>query len=288
MARIRTIKPGFFSDEDLSELSLEAHFLAAGLLCQADDEGYFNANPALIKAAVFPLRTPSVNIPGILAELSRKKYLSLHDGIDGKKYGHIRTFLDHQRISHASESKIRTLISAPHTLREDSAHAPHTLREDSAHAPHTLRPEGKGKEVERKGKEGKAPNPDSQTPPFDADHFQCARWFWEEMGQVQDAATFGITADSLRLHARQSNLPVATVTIETLARARLDQDQGVTINRFWFSDGKHKAENGGKGKGNGRATQSAGQSRSESTYSEGELAFQREIAKARSDSGGGN
>ena len=66
MARIRTIKPEFWTDEDMAELSEPACLLAIGLLNYADDEGYFNANPKLIKAAVFPIREPSVPIPVLI------------------------------------------------------------------------------------------------------------------------------------------------------------------------------------------------------------------------------
>lgn len=63
MARIRTIKPTFWTDEDMAEISESACLLAIGLLNYADDEGYFNANPKLIKAAVFPIRETSRSIP---------------------------------------------------------------------------------------------------------------------------------------------------------------------------------------------------------------------------------
>lgn len=66
MARIRTIKPEFWTDEDMAEVSEPACLLAIGLLNYADDEGYFNANPKLIKAAVFPIREPSVPIPVLI------------------------------------------------------------------------------------------------------------------------------------------------------------------------------------------------------------------------------
>ena len=77
MARIRTIKPEFWTDEDMAELSEPACLLAIGLLNYADDEGYFNANPKLIKAAVFPIREPSVPIPVLIQELSNCGYLSM-------------------------------------------------------------------------------------------------------------------------------------------------------------------------------------------------------------------
>lgn len=110
MARIRTIKPDFWQDEDLAGVSEPALILAAGLLNHADDEGYFKANPGLIKAAVFPLREPSVSIHEILKELSNIGYLKLYNGIDGKKYGCIASFTKHQRINRPSNSKIKELI----------------------------------------------------------------------------------------------------------------------------------------------------------------------------------
>ena len=61
MARIRTIKPEFWKHEDLSALPEITHMLAAALLGYADDEGYFNANPALVKSECLPLRESSVS-----------------------------------------------------------------------------------------------------------------------------------------------------------------------------------------------------------------------------------
>jgi len=110
MARIRTIKPEFWQDEDLAGVSAEANLLAIGLLNQADDEGYFKANPKLIQAAVFPLRDLSVNIHGIISELSNIGYITLKTGSDGKQYGHVTNFEKHQKINRPSGSKIRALM----------------------------------------------------------------------------------------------------------------------------------------------------------------------------------
>lgn len=109
MARIRTIKPEFWTDEDLAEVSEPSLLLAIGLLNHADDEGYFRANPALVKAAIFPIREPSLSIHGMLTELSNAGYLRLFEGSDGKKYGLILNFTKHQKINRPSASKIKML-----------------------------------------------------------------------------------------------------------------------------------------------------------------------------------
>lgn len=99
MARIRTIKPEFWTDEDMSEVSEAACLLAIGLLNYADDEGYFNANPKLIKAAIFPIREQSGSIPVLMRELYSVGYISLFSGHDGKIYGLVNNFAKHQVIN---------------------------------------------------------------------------------------------------------------------------------------------------------------------------------------------
>lgn len=113
MARIRTIKPEFWTDEDMAEVSEAACLLAIGLLNYADDEGYFNANPKLIKAAVFPIREPSVTIPVMLRELSNHGYLTLFYTSDNKHFGLINNFGRHQVVNKPRASKIRELDLLP-------------------------------------------------------------------------------------------------------------------------------------------------------------------------------
>ena len=128
--RIRTVKPEFFSHEDLSALPPETHLLAAGLLCYADDCGYFNANPALIKAAISPLRECSVT--AMLAELARIGYIRLGTA-GGRRYGQVANFTTHQVVNRPTPSRIESLPIA----WDDSLASHGGLMEDSR---------GKGKE----------------------------------------------------------------------------------------------------------------------------------------------
>lgn len=107
--RIRTVKPEFWSNEKLSDVSESAHMFAAALLNYCDDEGFFNANQKLIKAALYPIRDPSVSIHGMITELSNIGYLRIGKGVDGRTYGHIIGFTEHQRINRPSSSKIKHL-----------------------------------------------------------------------------------------------------------------------------------------------------------------------------------
>lgn len=145
MARIRTVKPDFWKHEELSELPEVVHMFAAALLNYSDDEGFFNANPKLIKAELFPLREPSMNVHGMLSELSKIGYIKLYKGTDGKTYGHVVNFLEHQRVNRPQASKYKALID----FTEGSV---------NAHELFTAGKEGKGKE--RKGRDNMSGKPD--------------------------------------------------------------------------------------------------------------------------------
>ncbi|MBN3093512.1 primosomal protein [Pectobacterium brasiliense] len=145
MARIRTIKPEFWTDEDLAEASECACLLAIGLLNYADDEGYFNANPKLIKAAVFPLREPSVPITVMLRELSNHGYLSMFSTADEKHFGLIRNFKKHQVVNKGKESRIKVMELIPYQYGTNTVAVPVGMDQGSGNGkeetPHIAREE---------------------------------------------------------------------------------------------------------------------------------------------------
>lgn len=124
MARIRTIKPEFWTDEDLSEVSEAACLLAIGLLNYADDEGYFNANPKLVKATIFPIREQSGSIPVLMQELSSAGYISLFSAQDGKIFGLVNNFARHQVINKAKKSIIKDLCIVPYQYGSNTVELP--------------------------------------------------------------------------------------------------------------------------------------------------------------------
>lgn len=54
MARIRYIKPEFYSDTKLSDVSIFARYFYAGLFCQLDRSGVCEDDPKLLKREIFP------------------------------------------------------------------------------------------------------------------------------------------------------------------------------------------------------------------------------------------
>ncbi len=150
MARIRTIKPEFWLNEGLSCVSAESALLAIGLLNYADDYGYFLANPKLIKAAIFPLRECSLSTQCMLDELLSINYVSIIKSADGKQYGLINTFRDHQVISRKTPSKIKDLFDVICSNESINLKVNYLLSEDSVSAPCIL---SEDSHQERKGKE---------------------------------------------------------------------------------------------------------------------------------------
>jgi hypothetical protein len=106
--RIRTVKPAFWSSEDLSIISESALLLAIGILNYSDDDGYFIVNPALIKAALFPLRnTPHIN--ALLFELQGGDYLEFRKIDRGRILGRVKNFKLHQVINRPQVSQLKDL-----------------------------------------------------------------------------------------------------------------------------------------------------------------------------------
>ena len=93
MARSRNIKPGFFKNEDLAEVSITARLLFIGLWTLADREGYLEDRPRRIKMELFPM--DSVDIDEALSELSRFDLIVRYES-EGTKCIFIPGFSKHQ------------------------------------------------------------------------------------------------------------------------------------------------------------------------------------------------
>lgn len=156
--RIRTIKPEFWTDDELSAVSPEACLLAIALLNWADDEGFFRAHPRLVQTQLFPMRDLSHPIQDLLQELIDCGYIEVFRGTDGKPYGLIVNFSVHQVISRPKPSKISELIPKNDESRSDhgSIHDESMTDHGAIMEPSRIDPSGReGKGKEGKGKERK-------------------------------------------------------------------------------------------------------------------------------------
>jgi len=100
MARIRSVKPEFFLDEEVAELSMAARLLFVGLWTLADRDGRLKDRPKRIKVQVLPY--DDVEIDDLLDELASAEFIYRYT-IGEDKYIQIRSFAKHQR-PHPKES----------------------------------------------------------------------------------------------------------------------------------------------------------------------------------------
>lgn len=119
MARIRSIKPEFWTSEQVMECSPLARLLFIGLWNFCDDAGNHPASARTIKAEIFPADDISTDdISRLLDELSSNGLITLYTAQD-KDYWHV-TGWHHQKIDKPTYKYPEFLESARRTLGEPS------------------------------------------------------------------------------------------------------------------------------------------------------------------------
>lgn len=103
MARIRTIKPDFWTDEKVVELSPFARLLFIGLWNFCDDEGRMPYSEKKIKMQIFPSDT--LDISALFGEIRGKKMIEVY-AIDNTEYLSIPGFSEHQKVDKRTPSKL--------------------------------------------------------------------------------------------------------------------------------------------------------------------------------------
>lgn len=102
MARIRSIKPDFFTDGEIGELGFAARLFFIGLWCHADREGRLEDKPKQLAARIIPYdHERGVDGEVLLSELS-PKFITRYE-VGGQKLLQIRNFARHQ-LPHYKEA----------------------------------------------------------------------------------------------------------------------------------------------------------------------------------------
>lgn len=103
MARARNIKPGFFMNEDLTEVAFEYRLLFIGLWTLADREGKLEDRPKRIKMELFP--ADDVDVDQGLTELERHGFLERYEA-NGISVVRVLKFTEHQRPHHTERASV--------------------------------------------------------------------------------------------------------------------------------------------------------------------------------------
>lgn len=151
MPRIRTVKPDFFRHEGLQDLE-QANpgkypmLVFAGLWGHCDKAGTFEWRPRQLKLDILPFL--DFDMAATLKLLADNGFVE-HYEVDGKHYGHVPTFLEHQRIS-GKEAQEKEKFPKPTETQTGS--------NGEATGKQPRRQEGKGREEEGKEHGGQAAN----------------------------------------------------------------------------------------------------------------------------------
>lgn len=137
MARIRTIKPEFFTSEDIVSLSPMARLLYIALWCEADREGRMLWKPRTFKMRYFP--ADDCDVIALCKELTDAGLVRLY----GDGLAHVPSFSKHQHLNP------REAVSQ---LAEPDAPVTRGRRVSTRHSPDSDAQVGR----EGKGREGKA------------------------------------------------------------------------------------------------------------------------------------
>lgn len=159
MARIRTVKPEFWTDEVVGECSVRARLLFLATWNFSDDHGGLDRSAKQLKAQAFPY--DSVDCEPLVQELLTHGLLIEYES-EGKKYLHIKGFRKHQKVEKPAKPKVPLYdesLSIPRLLPDSS---PSGSGNSPASSGSSLGRESKGREG--KGEESARGVPDFPSP----------------------------------------------------------------------------------------------------------------------------
>ncbi len=105
-SRQRMLPPDIFTDERLAVLPHTVRLTAIGLRANADNWGRESANPALVKATLWPLRADvtAEDVFDHLVTLREVGYLHLYEAEDGRW---VYALVDWPAVSHKTDERCR-------------------------------------------------------------------------------------------------------------------------------------------------------------------------------------
>ncbi|WP_112205431.1 DnaT-like ssDNA-binding domain-containing protein [Kluyvera cryocrescens] len=150
MARIRTVKPEFWTDEKVVECSIPARLLFIGLFNFANDMGCLERSPKRLKMQIFP--ADSLDCEALIHELISHGLLTEY-AVGDVCYLQIKGFLKHQKINRPSATKIPLPPEfTEHKAKKEGKAAPSQGgSSDDSVSPQGELTDGKGREGKGKG-----------------------------------------------------------------------------------------------------------------------------------------
>jgi hypothetical protein len=230
--RIRSIRPEFWTSEDVAGMDWYTRLVYVGLWSYVDDNGVGRDVEALIVAALFPL-------DGDIPESSRRvtgalRHLSTHGQItryrvDGKAYLHVNQWLTHQRIEKKSLGRYPLPTSENAEIQEPSPTTPGVLPEPSTPGEGEKGRRGEGE----KSKDLAAEPPSENRPRYSEEFEEFWSYYPRSVGKIAAGkswaraikqATKTEIIEGARQYGQDPNLP--------------DDEQFIPHPAKWLNDGR--------------------------------------------------
>lgn len=153
--RIRSIKPEFWTSQDIADLTWDERLVFIGLWSYVDDNGVGRDVEKLVTADLFPLeedpRDTLARVSGALAKLSEAGRITRYT-VGGRTYLHVTNWGKHQRIDKPAKERYPLPTCGDAEIRD-------TLATPSRQSPETPAP-GTGEQRNRgTGEQGTTPPP---------------------------------------------------------------------------------------------------------------------------------
>ena len=237
--RIRSIRPEFWSSEDIAALPWDARLIYIGLWSYVDDNGVGRDVEQLITAALFPLEDSfteaSVRVHGALKQLQTGGQITRYR-VAGKPYLHVTAFDRHQKINRPTPGRYPGPTSENAVLTE-------SLTEPSV-SPHADVPLGEGE----KGRRGEVLSSDESDVVDRFDEFwrhyprkdakADARRAWKQVTKDVDPQTIidGLTAYAFKPDRNFQPLPASWL------RGRRWEDEGASVHQLPTTGGQRRQQ----------------------------------------------
>lgn len=167
MARIRTVKPEFFTSEDIVALDAFSRLLYIALWCEADKEGRLLWRPKTFKMRYFP--ADNLDIEAMCKQLTDAGLVVTYG--DGQ-FAHIPQFAKHQHINPRETASTLPDPDASSTRAARVRHASVTKETRDSDA--------------QGGREGKGREGDTPLPPKGGERFEDFWLAWPKNDRKQD------------------------------------------------------------------------------------------------------
>lgn len=204
MARIRTVKPEFFTSEDIVSLSPLARLLYIATWCEADKEGRLVWKPMTFKLRYFP--ADNCDIHALCKELVDAGMVVLY----GEGFAHIPQFAKHQ---HVNPRESASTLPDPDSSRVGTRHDA-SARVKSGIDPQVGR--------EGKGKEGDTRDASREDPPGFASFWQA--WPTSDRKQAK-----GKCLEAWKKASAERDAALVVAHVETMKATAWQKDGGQYI-----------------------------------------------------------